>query len=106
MLNDTTNNIDEGTRRRNSTGTGGVAEENGNGEGGGGYTEDGTVDLRGNPVLRSKRGGWKACSFIVVYEVFERMAYYGISSNLIIYLTTKLRMGTVTSSNNVTNWVG
>lgn len=41
-----------------------------------------------------------------VYEVFERMAYYGISSNLIIYLTTKLRQGTVTSSNNVTNWVG
>ncbi|KAI3823059.1 hypothetical protein L1987_04485 [Smallanthus sonchifolius] len=79
-------------------------EENGNG--GRGYTEDGTVDLRGNPVLRSKRGGWTACSFVVVYEVFERMAYYGISSNLIIYLTTKLRQGTVTSSNNVTNWVG
>ncbi|MFS7916487.1 putative proton-dependent oligopeptide transporter family, MFS transporter superfamily [Helianthus anomalus] len=82
----------------------GEVEENGNG--GRGYTEDGTVDLRGNPILRSKRGGWKACSFVVVYEVFERMAYYGISSNLIIYLTTKLRQGTVRSSNNVTNWVG
>ncbi|XP_041001321.1 protein NRT1/ PTR FAMILY 5.2-like [Juglans microcarpa x Juglans regia] len=70
------------------------------------YTQDGTVDLRGNPVLRSKRGGWTACWFVVVYEVFERMAYYGISSNLIIYLTTKLHQGTVTSSNNVTNWVG
>ncbi|KAL5542326.1 hypothetical protein UlMin_010036, partial [Ulmus minor] len=70
------------------------------------YTQDGTVDLKGNPVLRSKRGGWKACSFIVVYEVFERMAYYGIQSNLIIYLTKKLHQGTVTSSNNVTNWVG
>ncbi|RZC80292.1 hypothetical protein C5167_042868 [Papaver somniferum] len=34
------------------------------------------------------------------------MAYYGISSNLVIYLTTKLHQGTVTSSNNVTNWVG
>lgn len=75
-------------------------------EGRNGYTEDGTVDLRGNPILRSKRGGWTACSYVVVYEVFERMAYYGISSNLIIYLTTKLRQGTVTSSNNVTNWVG
>jgi hypothetical protein len=29
------------------------------------YAQDGSVDLRGNPVLRSKRGGWKACSFIV-----------------------------------------
>lgn len=41
-----------------------------------------------------------------MYEVFERMAYYGISSNLFIYLTKKLREGTVTSANNVTNWVG
>ena len=40
------------------------------------------------------------------YEVFERMAYYGIASNLVVYLTTKLHEGTVTSSNNVTNWVG
>ncbi|XP_048334116.1 protein NRT1/ PTR FAMILY 5.2 [Ziziphus jujuba] len=70
------------------------------------YTKDGTVDLKGNPVLRSKRGGWTACSFVVVYEVFERMAYYGISSNLVLYLTNKLHQGTVSSSNNVTNWVG
>ncbi|RAL54542.1 hypothetical protein DM860_001670 [Cuscuta australis] len=71
-----------------------------------GYTKDGTFDLKGNPVLRSKRGGWTACSFVVVYEVFERMAYYGISSNLIIYLTKKMHQGTVKSANNVTNWVG
>lgn len=41
-----------------------------------------------------------------VYEIFERMAYYGISSNLILYLTTKLHQGVVSSSNNVTNWAG
>ncbi|KAI6705362.1 hypothetical protein NL676_008324 [Syzygium grande] len=70
------------------------------------YTQDGTVDLRGNPVRRSKRGRWTACSFIVVYEVFERMAYYGISSNLVMYLTQKLHQGTVQSANHVTNWVG
>lgn len=29
------------------------------------YTEDGTVDLKGRPVLRSKTGRWKACYFIV-----------------------------------------
>lgn len=29
------------------------------------YTEDGTLDLKGRPVLRSKSGRWKACSFIV-----------------------------------------
>lgn len=30
-----------------------------------GYTEDRTVDLKGRPALRSKTGGWRACSFIV-----------------------------------------
>ena len=41
-----------------------------------------------------------------MYEVFERMAFYGISSNLVIYLTVRLQQGIVTASNNVTNWVG
>ncbi|PIN23005.1 H+/oligopeptide symporter [Handroanthus impetiginosus] len=77
-------------------------EENGVSE----YTEDGTVDLKGNPILRSKRGGWSACSFVVVYEIFERMAYCGISANLVLYLTKKLHQGTVTASNNVTYWIG
>ncbi|KAJ7977202.1 Protein NRT1/ PTR FAMILY 5.2 like [Quillaja saponaria] len=70
------------------------------------YTQDGTVDLKGRPVLRSNTGTWRACSFIVGYEVFERMAYYGIASNLVLYLSDKLHEGTVKSSNNVTNWVG
>ncbi|CAI9778695.1 unnamed protein product [Fraxinus pennsylvanica] len=70
------------------------------------YTQDGTVDLKGRPVLRSNTGKWKACYFIVGYEIFERMAYYGIASNLVIYLTDKLHEGTVASSNNVTNWIG
>lgn len=38
-----------------------LEEENGSE----GYTQDGTVDLKGNPILRSKRGGWTACSFVV-----------------------------------------
>jgi hypothetical protein len=29
------------------------------------YTKDGTIDLKGKSVLRSKTGGWKACSFLV-----------------------------------------
>ncbi|XP_047942293.1 protein NRT1/ PTR FAMILY 5.2-like isoform X2 [Salvia hispanica] len=76
------------------------------GGGMGDYTKDGTVDLKGRPVLRSSTGKWKACYFIVGYEIFERMAYYGIASNLVIYLTNKLHEGTVESANNVTNWIG
>ncbi|KAL5990390.1 hypothetical protein ACLOJK_011290 [Asimina triloba] len=81
-------------------------EEKGQRDGSDDYTEDGSVDLKGQPVLRSKTGRWTACSFIVGYEVFERMAYYGIATNLILYLTDRLREDTVTASNNVTNWIG
>lgn len=38
--------------------------------------------------------------------MFESMAYYGIASNLVVYLTGKLHEGTVISSNNVTNCAG
>ncbi|RZC60825.1 hypothetical protein C5167_022574 [Papaver somniferum] len=71
-----------------------------------GYTQDGTVDLKDRPILRSKGGRWKACSFIVGYELLERMAYFGVLANLVVYLTTRLHEGTVESSNNVTNWIG
>lgn len=30
-----------------------------------GYTKDGSVDLKGNPVRRSHTGRWTACFFIV-----------------------------------------
>ncbi|KAK7245334.1 hypothetical protein RIF29_40174 [Crotalaria pallida] len=83
-----------------------VVEEKGHASGKKDYTQDGTVDLKGRPILRSNTGKWKACSFIVGYEVFERMAYYGIASNLVLYLTNRLHEGTVESSNNVSNWVG
>lgn len=41
-----------------------VVEENGKMRGVE-YTKDGTVDLKGNPVLRSNTGRWRATSFIV-----------------------------------------
>ncbi|KAI4364094.1 hypothetical protein MLD38_020231 [Melastoma candidum] len=70
------------------------------------YTKDGTVDLKGRPVLRSRTGRWLGCSFILGYEVFERIAYHGVASNLVIYLTTKLNEGTVEAVTNVGVWNG
>ncbi|KAK6940629.1 LOW QUALITY PROTEIN: Proton-dependent oligopeptide transporter family [Dillenia turbinata] len=83
-----------------------VDEEKGHANGSDDFTQDGTVDLKGNRVLKSKTGKWRACSFVVAYEVFERMAYFGIATNLVLYLATKLHEGTVVASNNVTNWGG
>jgi peptide/histidine transporter 3/4 len=81
-------------------------QESCNMESRGSIAMDGSVDLKGKSVLRSKTGRWKACSFLVGYEIFERMAFYGIVSNLVIYLTTKLHEGTLNSAKNVNNWSG
>nr|XP_043637560.1 protein NRT1/ PTR FAMILY 5.2-like [Erigeron canadensis] len=70
------------------------------------FTQDGTTDLKGRPALRSTTGRWRACYYMLGYEVCERMAYYGIATNLVLYLTRELHEGTVKSSNNVTNWAG
>lgn len=41
-----------------------------------------------------------------VAEALERFAYYGVSSNLVTYLTSVLHQGTVESTTNVFNWDG
>eukprot|EP00249_Psilotum_nudum_P024771 c29289_g4_i1 orf=565-2370(+) len=67
---------------------------------------DQMVDLKGHPVNKALTGRWKACCFLVGYEACERLAYYGIASNLVVYLTSELHEGTVASSTNVSNWGG
>lgn len=70
------------------------------------YTGDGSVDIHGNPVLKETTGNWKACPFILGNECCERLAYYGIATNLVSYLTKKLHQGNVSAARNVTTWQG
>ncbi|KAG0606573.1 hypothetical protein M758_9G151700 [Ceratodon purpureus] len=58
-------------------------------------SRDGTVDYRGRPADKATSGRWKAVSFIMGAVVLERLAYYGIASNLISYLTNNLHEVTV-----------
>ncbi|XP_071733330.1 protein NRT1/ PTR FAMILY 5.10-like [Rutidosis leptorrhynchoides] len=67
---------------------------------------NGSVDYKGRPVLRSKSGFWRSAYFIIGVEVAERFAYYGVSSNLITYLTVSLGLSTATAAENVNMWVG
>lgn len=67
---------------------------------------DGAVDFKNCPVVRSKSGCWRSASFIIGVEVAERFAYYGISSNLITYLTGPLGQSTATAAENVNAWSG
>ncbi|XP_022934122.1 protein NRT1/ PTR FAMILY 8.2-like [Cucurbita moschata] len=70
------------------------------------YTKDGTVDMRKNPANKKKTGNWKACRFILGNECCERLAYYGMSTNLVNYLQIRLNMDNVAASNSVTSWSG
>ncbi|XP_062172550.1 protein NRT1/ PTR FAMILY 8.3-like [Alnus glutinosa] len=70
------------------------------------YTGDGSVDFNGKPVLKQNTGNWRACPFILGTEGCERLAYYGIATNLVTYLTNKLHEGNVSAARNVTTWQG
>ncbi|KAJ6805410.1 protein NRT1/ PTR FAMILY 8.3-like [Iris pallida] len=75
-------------------------------EGQGLYTGDGSVDINGDPVLKHRTGNWRACPFILGNECCERLAYYGIATNLVTYLTNKLHQGNASAASNVTAWQG
>lgn len=70
------------------------------------YTNDGTVDIHNKPAIKKETGNWRACKFVLGTECCERLAYYGMSTNLVNYLQDQLNQGNVTASNNVTNWSG
>ncbi|XP_071723063.1 protein NRT1/ PTR FAMILY 8.1-like [Rutidosis leptorrhynchoides] len=70
------------------------------------YTKDGTVDYKGNPANKKKTGTWKACPFIIGNECCERLAYYGMSSNLETYFKVQLNQHSSAATKNNLNWSG
>jgi len=70
------------------------------------FTGDGSVDIKGNPIKKQGTGKWRACPFILGNECCERLAYYGISTNLVTYLTRKLHLGNASAASSVTTWAG
>ncbi|TYH80684.1 hypothetical protein ES332_D03G148400v1 [Gossypium tomentosum] len=70
------------------------------------YTKDGTVDHKGKPANIKKTGTWKACPFIIGNECCERLAYYGMSSNLVRYFKHRLNQHTSVATRNNQNWSG
>ncbi|KAL5709214.1 hypothetical protein ACHQM5_019926 [Ranunculus cassubicifolius] len=70
------------------------------------YTQDGTTTVNKKPADKSKTGTWKACSSILATEFCERLAYYGMSTNLVNYLEHRFNQGTATAARNVSIWSG
>ncbi|WRX30484.1 hypothetical protein QQP08_022971 [Theobroma cacao] len=69
-------------------------------------TLNSTVNYKGRPAQKATSGGWRSASFLIAAEVAERFAYYGISSNLITYLTGPLGLSTSSAAENVNAWLG
>ncbi|CAA7052410.1 unnamed protein product [Microthlaspi erraticum] len=69
-------------------------------------TIEGSMDYRGNPSVRLSSGGWKSARLIICVEMAESFAFFGISSNLITYLTGPLGQSTAVAAANVNAWTG
>ncbi|KAK9013907.1 hypothetical protein V6N11_005082 [Hibiscus sabdariffa] len=70
------------------------------------YTKDGTLDYKGNPANKKKTGTWKACPYIIGNEACERLAYYGMSTNLVLYFKHQLNQQSAVATKNNQNWGG
>ncbi|CAO2827263.1 unnamed protein product [Amaranthus hypochondriacus] len=63
-------------------------------------------DYKGLPANRSKTGGWISSAMILGVETCERLITLGIAFNLVTYLTGVMHLGSATSANTVTNFLG
>ncbi|KAJ4747754.1 Protein NRT1/ PTR FAMILY 5.10 [Rhynchospora pubera] len=66
----------------------------------------GFVDYRGRPVHHSSSGGWTSGLFLLGLEVASRVAYYGVSANLITYLTGPLMLSNAAAAAAANAWSG
>lgn len=60
------------------------------------FTQDGTVDLKGRPVLRSKGGRWTACFFIVGtsnFNTFSLIYMFFFNAQINYYVTSSISFG-------------
>uniref|UniRef100_A0A5B6YNT5 Major facilitator superfamily protein n=1 Tax=Davidia involucrata TaxID=16924 RepID=A0A5B6YNT5_DAVIN len=75
---------------------------------GGGYTGGTTpVDIHGKPITDlSKTGGWIAAFFIFGNEMAERMAYFGLSVNMVVFMFYVMHRPFSSSANAVNNFLG
>ncbi|KAG1339279.1 protein NRT1/ PTR FAMILY 5.6 [Cocos nucifera] len=67
---------------------------------------DSSVDHKGRVPLRASTGAWRAALFIIAIEFSERLSYFGLATNLIIYLTKVLHQEVKTAARNVNYWSG
>ncbi|KAG9141153.1 hypothetical protein Leryth_001659 [Lithospermum erythrorhizon] len=63
-------------------------------------------DYKGRLALKSSTGGWASAAMILGIEATERLTTLGIAVNLVTYLTGTMHLGSASSANTVTNFLG
>ncbi|CAA6659011.1 unnamed protein product [Spirodela intermedia] len=59
------------------------------------------------PIVPGRRpGGWKTMPYIIGNETFERVASFGMTTNLTVYLVKRYNMGAVAAANLTNIWNG
>ncbi|XP_011036947.1 PREDICTED: protein NRT1/ PTR FAMILY 5.6-like [Populus euphratica] len=70
------------------------------------WVHDSSVDYKGRVPLRSSTGVWTASLFIITIEFSERLSNFGITANLISYLTKVIHQDLKTAAKSVNYWAG
>lgn len=70
------------------------------------WVYDSSLDYKGRLPLRASTGAWKASLFIIATEFSERLSYFGIAVNLIMYLTKVLHIDLKTAAKSCNYWSG
>ncbi|KQJ85459.1 hypothetical protein BRADI_5g27180v3 [Brachypodium distachyon] len=66
----------------------------------------GVSDFRGRPVCHANSGGWRSAFFVVAVEVASTFASYGVSANLIMYMTGPLGHSNAAAAAAMNVWSG
>lgn len=70
------------------------------------YTQDGTIDWKGQPAIRAKTGQWVAGTIILLNQGLATLAFFGVGVNLVLFLTRVLQQNNADAANNVSKWTG
>ncbi|KAK5825412.1 hypothetical protein PVK06_020244 [Gossypium arboreum] len=63
-------------------------------------------EIKINEEIIKKSGGWKYASLLLVNQGLATLAFFGVSVNLVLFLTRVLDQDNSDAANNVSKWTG
>ncbi|PPS16088.1 hypothetical protein GOBAR_AA04492 [Gossypium barbadense] len=64
------------------------------------------TEIKINEEIIKKSGGWKYASLLLVNQGLATLAFFGVSVNLVLFLTRVLDQDNSDAANNVSKWTG